>query len=162
MRLARFAFMVLSWMVIGLAALSGNGFIVSAKTGGQCTPLSPDDLKAAKDACAKAGPNTACVAADSVQASLTSDGTFAKQGDQVDLTKVTTLTTSAASDVSANGGIVALKLQAGLPEADPAVPALLYGASHLTATVQPANAPPATADASGPAGQAFTLSTRIP
>src|SRR5258707_15397364 len=127
------------------------------KTEAHCTPFSPNDPKAAKDACAKAGRNTACVAADSVQASLTSDGTFAKQGDQVDLTKVTTLTTSVASDVSANGGIVALKLQAGLPDSDPGITALLYGASKLTATVQPANASPATADASGPAGQAFTL-----
>ncbi len=58
MRLARCAFMVLSCTVIALAALSGNGFIVSAQSGGPCTPLSPDDLKAAKDACAKAGPNT--------------------------------------------------------------------------------------------------------
>src|SRR5258707_12873024 len=91
------------------------------KTEAHCTPFSPNDPKAAKDACAKASPNTACVAADSVQASLTSDDAFAKQGDQVDLTKVTTLTTSAASDVSANGGIVALKLQAALPGAHPAI-----------------------------------------
>src|SRR5258708_14072787 len=125
MRLVLCVFRVLSCTVIALAALSGNGFIVSAQSGGQCPPLPPDDLKAAKDACAKAGPNTACVAADSVQASLTSDDAFAKQGDQLDLTKVTTLTTSAASDVSANGGILPLKLQPGLPQAHPPVPTLL-------------------------------------
>src|SRR5258707_13894360 len=112
------------------------------KTEAHCTPFSPNDPKAAKDACAKAGRNTACVAADSVQASLTSDGTFAKQGDQVDLIKVTTLTTSAASDVSPNGGLGRLKLPAGFPATAPPRPAVRGGGLQPHAALQPSDAPP--------------------
>src|SRR5450432_2960810 len=169
MQLARNTLIFLCCTVLTIAALSTNGNVnvASAQSAGQCTPLAPDALKTAQTACSQAGPNSACLAIASAQATLTTDGTFAKQGDQVDLTKVTSLTTSAADATSANGGIVALKLQAGLPAGDPGISALLYGASRLTANVKPASAATAqataeaNANASDASAQAFTLVTGL-
>src|SRR5258708_9556573 len=142
MRVLRFGVVVLCCAVILSVLFAQVAVPVSAQNAQTCSVISADDLKAATTACASTAKGAVCLGTVGVKAQFsdTSNPTFIKPGDQVDLSKVTLISTSINDPASGNAGVALLKLQTGTAADDPSIDAVLFGESTLTSKVNPAPA----------------------
>src|SRR5258707_7482670 len=143
MRVIRYVVVIFCCSLIGLEITATNTTFAQGGTppaAPSCAILSPDVLKAAKAACDSAKPNSVCLGNGNVQAQFAgpSDAAFAKQGDQVDLTKIDSLAAFGAKPPTADGSSVAvlnLKPGALAESTNDGVTAVLFGDAVLKSTV---------------------------
>src|SRR5260221_622317 len=148
MRVIRYLVVIFCCSLIGLEITATNTTFAQGGTpqaAQSCAILSPDVLKAAKTACDTAKPNSVCLGSGRAQAHFVgpSDAEFAKQGDQIDLTRIDSLAVIGAKPPIADGTSVAvLKLKPGTPaeSTNEGVTAVLFGDAVLKSTIDPSEA----------------------
>jgi len=139
MRLIRFGIILLCLYVLIATTIGINNPVAadSPSTPKVCSLLTADTLTALQKACSTNGINSACYGNDtaSITAGTDAASTFAKPGDQVDLTKVTTINTVAATDAS-KFGIALMHIQSDLPADSQGISAVLFGTATMQSKVK--------------------------
>ncbi len=168
--MARFGIVVFCCFVVLVGGFSGSTQSAVARDAKSCSALAKDALSAVKEACGTAAANSLCFGYDAIKtvfASSAASSNFKVKGDKVDLSGITTVTTSAANPDSNQWGVAILKIQAGLPAASQGITAVLYGDAAMTSTVRATllSTLPATVNdtvllRSG-AGQSYPVATKL-
>jgi hypothetical protein len=151
LRVARMCIVMLC-AAIGLAALGfARPVAADDQTDQQqmaqtCRALAQDAIKAARSACAAAGPNSACFGHAAIQAATAGSDQPAKVevGKTADLASLKMLTTSAPDAEAKNWGVAVLYLRADLPQGAASLRAVLFGEATLANLSDPALAKVAT------------------
>src|SRR5258708_7031170 len=136
MRLIRFGIILLCLYVviattIGISSPSPVA-ADSPSTPKVCSLLTVDTLTALQKVCSTNGVNSACYGNDTASITEGTDAAsaFAKPGDQVDLTKVTTINTVAGADAS-KFGVAMMHIQSDLPADSQGISAVLFGTATM-------------------------------
>ncbi len=122
--------------------MPGNTPQVAARQTKTCSALAQEALTAARQACGAATTDSLCFGYDTVKAAFTgsADATFKSQGDQVGLSTVSSVTTSAANLDAGNWGVAVLNIQADLPTSGKGLTGVLFGDATLTSNADPGRA----------------------
>jgi hypothetical protein len=121
--------------ILLLTTIPSSPRSVVAQDAPTCSIINPADFSAAKEACSKSTLSNACLASGTASAKNSDQSAeFAKQGDSIDLSTTTSISTISDA-ATGNSGVVVLKLRGGQPDTADPVTAVLFGSAELTSKV---------------------------
>lgn len=136
----RFGILALCCFVLVAGGLSGNTKLAEARDAKSCSALAQDALSAAKESCSASTANSLCFGYNAIKAAFAESSSaspnFKTRGDKIDLSGITSVSTSAANPDAGQWGVAVLKIQAGLPTESQGVTAVLFGDATMTSTVR--------------------------